>query len=158
MENTGTAVVNKDGYTITFEHATKSQRFLNYLIDYAICYGLNFPVIFVFAALMTSAAMSYSSAVAYLSNFVFLILLSFFNLLVYYFLFKGLTKGLTVGKLMTGTRAVTEDITAITWRDAFVRTLCRMIPFDPISVLAGFPLHDRLSRTYVVKRASIVTT
>ncbi len=158
MENTGNTVVSKNGYTISFEHASKSQRFLNYMIDYLICYGLNFPVIFVFAAIMTSATMSFESAVAYLTNFVFLMFLSFINLLVYYFLFEGLTKGLTVGKLITGTRAVTEDITTITWRDAFVRTLCRMIPFDPISVLAGFPLHDRLSRTYVVKRASIATT
>ncbi|MCD6010179.1 MAG: hypothetical protein K0Q79_41 [Flavipsychrobacter sp.] len=158
-ENTITSTyINKEGPfgTISFEHATKNQRFFNYLIDYAISYGLNFPVIFMFAYFMASATTSFESVMSYLTNFLFLQLLSFINLLVYYFLFEGLTHGYTIGKLITGTRAVKENITPITWGDAFIRTLCRMIPFDPITAMAGFPLHDRLSKTYVIKKASII--
>ena len=37
------------------------------------------------------------------------------------------------------------------WEDAFMRSLCRLIPFDPLSAFAGHPWHDELSKTKVIK-------
>ncbi|WP_276132534.1 RDD family protein [Polluticoccus soli] len=81
---------------------------------------------------------------AYLCN-------SFF-MFVLYLLFEGSTKGRTPGKLVTGTRAVREDNTPITWDDAVIRSLFRFIPFEALSAFSSNGLwHDRLSKTRVVK-------
>jgi uncharacterized RDD family membrane protein YckC len=56
-----------------------------------------------------------------------------------------------VGKLITGSKVVRHDGTAIDWKDAVVRTLCRFIPFEAFSALGTYPWHDQLSKTKVVK-------
>ena len=65
--------------------------------------------------------------------------------------------GVTVGKLCTGTRVVDENGHAIGFRQALLRSLCRLIPFDAFSVLMSDDQtirgwHDSLPRTYVVLR------
>jgi uncharacterized RDD family membrane protein YckC len=76
---------------------------------------------------------------------------------VYYVVLEGLL-GISIGKLATGTRVVDGHGRAPSLRTAFVRTLCRFIPFEPLS-LAFSPddrtrgWHDTLSRTCVVRRS-----
>lgn len=71
----------------------------------------------------------------------------FFNALV-----EGFTRGKSLGKLITGTRAVNQDGSRIGGLTAFVRSLFRAIPFEPLSALGNpaFPWHDRWSDTYVI--------
>ena len=74
----------------------------------------------------------------------------------YYLVMEGLF-GITVGKLCTGTRVVDENGHAIGFRQALLRSLCRLIPFDAFSVLMSDDRtirawHDSLPRTYVVLR------
>lgn len=74
------------------------------------------------------------------------------SLAVYTF-FEGATKGRTVGKFITGTVAVRMDGSSITWRDAFLRSLCRFIPFEPFSTFAdNGPWHDQFTNTRVVHK------
>jgi uncharacterized RDD family membrane protein YckC len=72
--------------------------------------------------------------------------------LFYYFAFETLTGGKTIGKYLTGTRAVNEDGTRISTKTALLRSLIRMIPFEFLSALGSpcYPWHDRWTKTYVV--------
>ncbi|HEY4334693.1 MAG TPA: RDD family protein, partial [Puia sp.] len=63
-----------------------------------------------------------------------------------------LGQGKTLGKLITGTRAVNEDGSFITFKTALLRSLSRMVPFEPFSAFGdpSYPWHDRWTRTYVI--------
>lgn len=73
---------------------------------------------------------------------------------IYYIPQEGLW-GVTVGKVLTGTRVVDEHGNPPGWRKAIKRTVGRFIPFDALAVLLtarrrGF--HDAWPNTYVVRR------
>lgn len=61
-------------------------------------------------------------------------------------------KGSSLGKLITGTRAVREDGSPITASEAFGRGFSRIVPFEAFSALGNntWPWHDQWSHTYVV--------
>jgi hypothetical protein len=71
-----------------------------------------------------------------------------------YYLPQEAFSGRTLGKMITGTRAVNEDGTKLTFGRALGRTLCRYIPFEAFSFLGGNGRprgwHDRISRTKVI--------
>jgi uncharacterized RDD family membrane protein YckC len=77
------------------------------------------------------------------------------NLLVYFAYYVGMeaSTGKTVGKYVTGTQVVTEDGEQPSGGTIFIRTLCRIIPFEPFSFFGSTPRgwHDNLSKTRVVK-------
>jgi uncharacterized RDD family membrane protein YckC len=73
------------------------------------------------------------------------------NYLFYYTLCEKLFRGYTLGKFITGTRAIREDDEELTFKDALLRSLCRIVPLEVLSALAGFPWHDRWTKTKVVK-------
>lgn len=80
---------------------------------------------------------------------------SIFVCVLFLFL-EGLTKGYTLGKLITGTRAIQRDHTAITWKQAAIRSIVRMIPIEPLSAFSKNGLwHDRMSKTMVVKTRGV---
>jgi len=65
---------------------------------------------------------------------------------------EGLFKGKSLGKLITGTRAVNTDGTNISFKTALLRGLSRIVPFEPFSALGGpsHPWHDKWTNTYVI--------
>jgi uncharacterized RDD family membrane protein YckC len=68
----------------------------------------------------------------------------------YYFLCEA-TTGRTVGKLVSGTRVVTESGGKPTTLQILQRTLSRMVPFEPFSFFGpSTGWHDRWSKTRVV--------
>lgn len=74
---------------------------------------------------------------------------------IYYVSFEAIS-GRTIGKVLTGTRVVTTNGLALSIPTALVRTLCRLLPFEPISFSLGETWwHDSLSRTQVVRSRSI---
>jgi uncharacterized RDD family membrane protein YckC len=131
----------------TFEYASAGQRFVNYLIDLIIFYVLMFIVgIFIGIAAVAGLASIESVAVTILT-YVFAI--AFF--LLYYTLLEG-SKGKTLGKLVSKTKVVTEDGTPMTYSKAFVRSLSRLVPFEPLSVFFGLKMwHDQWTNTMVIK-------
>lgn len=74
--------------------------------------------------------------------------------IIYYVSFEVIS-GRTLGKVLTGTRVVTTGGLALSIPTALIRTLCRLLPFEPMSVSLGETWwHDSLSRTQVVRSRS----
>jgi uncharacterized RDD family membrane protein YckC len=84
-----------------------------------------------------------------------LILLSyaigFFNYLIYYTICEKAFRGYTLGKLLTGTRAIRDNGEELTFKDALLRSLSRLVPFEVLSGFAARPWHDSWTKTQVVK-------
>lgn len=124
-------------------------RFANFLIDYVMVIILMFIAI-IFLALSgfnvdaIGESQLYSYGVAILVHFI------------YYTFAEGLT-GRTIGKLITGTKVVSDDGTAPSIGQVALRSICRHIPFEPFSFLGSTAngWHDSISATYVVKKNSI---
>ncbi|HMX41611.1 MAG TPA: RDD family protein [Saprospiraceae bacterium] len=130
--------------------ASKGKRFVNYLIDVLVYYVVVFTL--VIGSLFSGSASpeDYESAQTggLMINLVALVL--FF---VYYTVMEGAMSGKTVGKYLTRTRAVRDDGSALGWDKAALRSLCRMIPFEPLSLLfgSGTGWHDSIPGTLVVE-------
>ena len=130
--------------------ASGGKRFANYLVDRIVFYVL-FQILAYFLAffnLRIQVDLDPNSA-----GFALI------GILIYMFayaLFMGLLefamKGKSIGKLLSGTRAVKEDGTHLELKDALLRGLCRLIPFNIFSALGNtcYPWHDSLSKTYVI--------
>jgi uncharacterized RDD family membrane protein YckC len=61
-------------------------------------------------------------------------------------------RGKSIGKLITGTKAVNEDGSDISFGKAFARGFSRAVPFDAFSALGdpSYPWHDKWTNTYVI--------
>lgn len=84
------------------------------------------------------------------SNETFHIFLSLYFL--YYFISELIFKK-TLGKRIRNTRIVDEQMNKPKFWQIFVRSLIRLIPFEFITIFMSSkrPLHDILSKTYVIK-------
>jgi uncharacterized RDD family membrane protein YckC len=144
-----------DDDAIQYEEASTGQRLLNLIIDVLVLnYGVGLLTGFAFGMLLL--ALSPESAERFvtgglLDNFLLYYLLGSINYLLYYTFCEKVFGGRTLGKLITGTRALRNDGGALTLKDAFLRSLCRIVPFEPFSALGGYPWHDRWTNTMVVK-------
>lgn len=80
-------------------------------------------------------------------------LLGIVIILIYYVPQEAFS-GRTLGKLITGTKAVKEDGTELSFGQALGRTLCRFIPFEAFSFLGGNGRprgwHDKIPKTKVI--------
>ena len=137
---------------ITYEmRASTGKRLANYLIDLIIRYA--FFLIIGFLGALLYRLFCYIT----LYNWVVELesweetLYGWMFLIVYYLLMESLTQR-TLGKYITGTIVVMEDGSKPTFKTVFLRTLCRLIPFDGFSFLTEKPRgwHDRFVKTYVV--------
>jgi uncharacterized RDD family membrane protein YckC len=125
----------------SFEAATTGQRLANYIIDLIIFYLLVFVAGMGLGA--AAGAVEEESAAIYL-----LVFGVFFG---YYTLFEG-SKGKTIGKMITKTKVLMISGEPCTYGKAFMRTLCRIVPFEFISAFAGTSMwHDKWVDTMVVK-------
>lgn len=135
-------------------HASNWLRFANNLIDSIIALLLLMLIQNILDLVSALSGVDISSIftsaepldrlISYLCNSFFMFIL--------YLLVEGSTKGRTIGKLVTGTRAVKANNAPITWDDAVIRSLVRLIPFEALSAFSSNGLwHDRLSKTVVVK-------
>ncbi len=140
---------NQDATELTF--ASQGKRLANYLIDIICAY---FCMFFVASLLLGVGSSNESTTLLHepesSSGLESLFTLLTFSL--YYFLTETLMKGRTIGKLITGTRAITSKHEYLTAGDALKRTLCRLIPFDALSFLisSGYGWHDKWTDTMVV--------
>jgi len=124
------------------ELAGKGRRFLNLIID-SFCYY--------FAVLLVSFAMAIANP-SLLENSLLGALVSLGTMLCYYVGFEVLF-GRTIGKLLTGTRVVTLSGARPRFGQVVIRSLSRMVPFEPFSCLSDPPVgwHDQWSGTRVVR-------
>jgi uncharacterized RDD family membrane protein YckC len=140
---------NRDYPQITF--ASLGKRIANYLIDIICAYSCIFFVVYLIMSVGSSdestTLLQESESSSSLES-----LFTLFIFFLYYFLTESLMKGRTIGKLITGTRAITSKHEYLTAGDALKRTLCRLIPFDGLSFLmsSGYGWHDKWTDTMVV--------
>jgi len=158
MENTEITTAEFTDFDNGLVRASSGQRIANYLIDIVIFYILF--IIVVFLAGIVLAIVSPST----IENLEFndsgfhlgarLLIILFYAL--YMGIMEGAFKGYSIGKLITGTRAVNLDGSAISVSTAFVRGFSRAVPF---CVLSAFgtpcnPWQDRWTDTLVIDKKS----
>jgi uncharacterized RDD family membrane protein YckC len=127
----------------SFEPATTGQRLANYLIDIIVFYLLIFIV-----GMLLGATMGVSESGSYVAVYY---LISFGLFFGYYTYLEG-SKGKTIGKMITKTKVLTVSGEPVTYSKAFMRTLCRIVPFEFISAFFGTSMwHDKWVDTIVIK-------
>ena len=134
----------------------KGKRLVNLLVDYGVRFALG-------NALVTSATwLLGGEALAVAANWIYQLLpaseltvpLAYGCLVefAYYACCEGGANGRTLGKLLTGTRAVRDDGEAFTIRDAIKRSLWRLAPLETVTFLVegNSGWHDERTGTRVV--------
>lgn len=138
-----------------YKPASQGQRFLNWLIDNIL---LRLVVTYItgemFIRLMLDIAPEYTYRVfvedgieAFFISYLFVI----FHYIFYYTICETAFKGRTLGKMITGTRAIRSNGAEISFKDALLRSLCRMVPFEVFSGFSERPWHDKWTNTGVIK-------
>lgn len=138
-----------------YQEATKGQRFLNYLIDNLLMqYGLSYVTGTIVGYLLALAAPGFAQNISLDPEGAGMILLgviiAYFNYIIYYTFCEKIFRGYTLGKLITGTRAIRNDGQELTFKDALLRSLSRIVPFEALSGF-GYPWHDQWTKTMVIK-------
>jgi uncharacterized RDD family membrane protein YckC len=138
-----------------FTLATQGQRFVNWLVDNIL---LRVVIMMltgeIFIRLMLQIAPEYTIRIFSEDSFeTYLVsyLISVVHYLFYYTICEKAFKGYTLGKLLSGTRAIRADGGELTLRDAFLRSLSRMVPFEVFSGFGEKTWHDSWTNTMVVK-------
>ncbi len=135
------------------ETASAGQRFANYIIDVIIFYGVMYGMGIMIGVLFMAAGRAFEASDdnTFTGNKLSDYLVVYAVYILYYTFSEGASRGRSVGKLITRTKAVREDESDISWTDALIRSLCRVIPFEPFSAFGGYPWHDKWSHTKVIK-------
>ncbi len=135
--------------TVPYELGTKNQRFVNHLIDSAVYYGLVFAVFLVMGLVVGEGFLENEEdpqtiLITYGVSFIVYIM---------YYTFMEFRFGKTVGKFLTKTKVVNEDGMPPSFKNCILRSLSRMVPFEPFSLLMDGQTawHDRWPKTYVVQ-------
>lgn len=135
---------------IYMDPVSKGVRFTNYVIDLISLCAVIFGVFIIWALV------NYSHFEQFVNNLQKNTLWQIpINIIItggYYTIFETATRGRTIGKFVTGSIAVTEDGNPLTFKTAFLRSICRLIPFNAFSALGDRPWHDRFSKTIVIKK------
>lgn len=129
--------------------ASHSLRLANYFIDFIFFYLL----VFIIARVIdienpiSLSALKDNDPDSFLQNFITLVSYG-----LYMFLMEAILRGRSIGKFITGTKAVNFDGSPITSKTALFRGLSRIVPLDSFSALGSscFPWHDAWAKTYVI--------
>ena len=129
--------------------ANSGKRLANYFIDLILFYILFFIGGMILAVVSPE---SLENDTLFSDNVFLDRLLSLLIFGVYMSFVEGIFKGRTLGKLITGTKAVNADGSAISFVTALGRGFSRMVPFEPFSALGNppYPWHDKWTNTYVI--------
>ena len=132
--------------------ASGGQRFINYIIDIAIIYGVLF-ILMILLVFITSffnypGFYNWTQNIGNLEGYIV-----FFSIQIPYHTFLESYTSRTIAKYITKTMVVDEYGAKIALGTAFKRTLCRLIPFDALTFLGGSRgWHDSIPDVYVVKK------
>jgi uncharacterized RDD family membrane protein YckC len=138
-----------------YSQATQGQRFMNFLIDNIVMrftithitgYGVGYILGYLFPDFIVSVISNNNAMTMLLLAYI----VGIFNYIIYYSLCEKLFRGQTPGKFFTRTKAMRNDGEELTFKDALLRSLCRLLPLEVFSGF-GVPWHDSLTNTMVVK-------
>ncbi len=132
--------------------ASKTRRFFNWLIDRLVIYGLMAAALLLAVVMWEEPVSEWIDAMDTLTDLA----ITYATFFLYYALMEGLF-GFTVGKLITGTRVVDAEGRRLTFARGVTRSLCRLIPFDAVSLFLSEDdvrraWHDSITGTCVVRR------
>jgi uncharacterized RDD family membrane protein YckC len=135
---------------VTLNLSSRGKRFLNHILDmifffiFSYIFGIFLGIVLVLIS--PSVVQNFDENNVLLNYF-----LNFIAGMIYYSTLEVLT-GRTIGKFITGTKVVTNSGKKPEYGTILLRTLCRYIPFEPLSFLGsdGSGWHDKLSKTKVV--------
>ncbi len=141
---------------LQYQDATLGQRFFNLLIDNLLMqYGLSYATGMLVGYAIVSFFSPLAEAIFEEGGRTNLLLLSYIigvvNYICYYTFCENIFKGYTLGKLITGTRAIRQDGQELTFKDALLRSLSRIVPFETFSAFGRQPWHDSWTKTMVIK-------
>lgn len=145
--NTSEDFLNSPEYQ--YVQASTGKRFANYLIDMVTFYFFLGLIGFIIGAIMPGVTPMAERSMEI--NFMDRILT-----LLIYGVFMGFTEGIgkgkTIGKLITGTRAINENGSMLSFKTAALRGLSRAVPFEAFSALGrpSYPWHDKWTNTLVI--------
>ena len=137
-------------------YATQGQRFVNWLVDNLLArFALSYLAGMGVGYILNMVAPDFLYDVVYGDNRAGLILLQYLIAAVtyvfYYTLCEKLFRGYTLGKLISGTRAIRQDGNELTVKDALLRSLSRIVPFEPFSGFNTLTWHDSWTKTMVIQ-------
>jgi uncharacterized RDD family membrane protein YckC len=138
METQQDLLTDLEHKMIWYQDATTLRRALNFIIDITLIYIL---VVAMETILLPELS----------GNYIGHRILTYTLLFVYYSLLETATNGRNIGKMVTGTKAIRVDGSEFSGRDAVLRSLCRLVPFDALSALFRYTWHDKWTKTRVVK-------
>ncbi|MFT3826462.1 MAG: RDD family protein [Chitinophagaceae bacterium] len=138
-----------------YEDAPVGQRFLNYIVDVIAYYAILYLAGIVIGIIIVASGATFGDTAEPGQDRgaiqLYLLLLGYLSYVIFMAVSEGLGKGRSLGKLVTRTTVIRDDGAAFTWKDAFLRSLSRVVPFEPFSALGGYPWHDKWTHTRVVK-------
>lgn len=126
---------------VEFSLASKWKRFVNFLIDY---------IIFIIIYFIFRNYISFILGSIYWGNPLAQLLIDWFFYFSFMALQEILFKGRSIGKFITGTRTVTVDGNEPAIQTYLLRSVCRLVPFEPLSYFGETGWHDAWSKTRVV--------
>ena len=125
--------------------ASTGKRFANYLIDIFIFYLFAFIVAIIWGIIDPEILESIDSMDGITSRLISLIFYGIFM-----GIYEGLFKGRTLGKLITGTKAVNLDGSTISFKTAMTRGISRSVPFEAFTGFGENMWHDKWADSYVI--------
>ena len=127
--------------------ASKGKRFANFIIDQILIFVLA-AVITIAIGIVSPDIVTEMADMSWLEERLFGVL----SVLIYYPITEGLLKGKSLAKYFTKTRAINYDGTPPTFGTCFMRSLSRIVPFEPFSFLGELNngWHDKWTETMVI--------
>ncbi len=137
-------------------YATKQQRCVNFIVDniimkFTLAYLTGILFSYVVSQLFPAFAALIFDEASILAAGVVIYMVSRVNYAIYYTICENFFNGYTFGKLITGTRAVQDDGSKLTFKHAVHRSFSRFLPFEFLSGFSRQPWHDSWTKTTVVK-------
>jgi uncharacterized RDD family membrane protein YckC len=135
---------------------TPGQSFVNFFVDNLLMrFALAYVSGTIIGTIMALISPEFFEAAIAKENVGGFLLLAYFigslNYLVYYTLCEKLFRGYTLGKLVTGTRAIRSNGAELRFKDCLLRSFCRLVPLEVLSGFGGRPWHDSWTNTMVIK-------
>lgn len=139
-----------DDVEYTLYQAGAGKRFANYLCD-----RISYYVLWQMVSASFGPALIHYLFLIFHDRTLVIVIWYCFSAVTFVLVIGGVeatTGGKTLGKYLTGTRAVNDDGTRISAKTALLRCLSRLVPFEAFSALGSpsYPWHDRWTKTIVI--------
>lgn len=133
--------------SISFFETGKLVRFFHFLVDTIICFYVFYT--FLSALIYYSFFVKFAEYLESMLGERLSLLLIIFVFRVFYFMFFEGQFRATPAKFLSQTRVMNYDGAEAENKEIFIRTLSRFFPFDSLTFLFGYNLHDNWSSTEV---------